>query len=121
VIIGSIGNNQTENRDKINSLKNRMTLIIILNGFNFILFRLPLAIISLYGFVFRYDNEENKHKPNLTMYIICRYFRFCISLNEFFYFIYLNSIIIQFFIFYKLDKNFKKSLKSIGLFLKNKF
>jgi hypothetical protein len=124
VIIGSIGNNQTENKDKknkINSLKNRMTLIIILNGFNFILFRLPLAIISLYGFVFRYDNEENKHKPNLTMYIICRYFRFCISLNEFFYFTYLNSIIIQFFIFYKLDKNFRKSLKSIGLYLKNKF
>jgi hypothetical protein len=120
VIIGTQTENNNKTKNKINSLKNRMTLIIILNGFNFILFRLPLAIISFYGFVFRYDNEENKHKPNLTMYIVCRYFRFCKSLNEFFYFIYLNSIILQFFIFYKLDKNFKKSFKSIKINLKNK-
>jgi hypothetical protein len=126
VIIGStttITENQTENlgQNKINSLKNRITLIIIFNGFNFLLFRLPLAILSVYGFIFRYDKEENKLKPNLTMYIICRYFRFCICLNELFYFFYLNSFIIQFFIFYNLDKNFKKSFNSIKEYLKKFF
>ncbi len=87
--------------------------MIILNGINFLIFRLPMAVLSFYGFIFRYDYQEKVHKPDLTMYLICRYFKFCRSLNEFFYFIYLNSFIIQFFIFYKLDKNFKKGLKSI--------
>jgi len=126
VIIGPIenqaeNNDQTKRKKKTNSVKNKMTLIIILNGFNFIFFRLPLAILSFYGFFIRYDIEENKFKPNLIMYIICRFFKFCISLNSFFYFFYLNSFILQFFIFYNLDKNFKKSLKSIKKYLKNKY
>ena len=64
--------------------------------------------------------QEKVHKPDLIMYLICRYFKFCRSLNGFFYFIYLNSFIIQFFIFYKLDKNFKKGLKSFKEFLVKK-
>jgi hypothetical protein len=114
-------NNEQEKQKKINSLKNRLTLMIILNGFNFLIFRLPMAMLSFYGFIFRYDYQEKVHKPDLTMYIICRYFKFCRSLNAFFYFIYLNSFIIQFFIFYKLDKNFKKGFKGIKIYLKKYF
>jgi len=120
VVINStgIGNTERDKQKKINSLKNRITLMIILNGLNFLLLRLPLALISFYGFIFRYDNNETKYKPNLTMYLICRYFRFCFSLNSFCYFIYLNSFIIQFFIFFKLDKNFKNIFKSYKNYLK---
>jgi len=103
---------------RLNSLKNRLTMIIIFSGINFILCRLPLGILSFYGFYFR--NENNAYKPNLNMYLICRYYGFCISLGDFFYFFYLNSFIIQFFIFYKLDNNFKKSVYNIKESLKSK-
>jgi len=105
-------NGISEKQKKKDSLKNRITLMIVLNGFNFILLRLPLAISSFYGFISRYDNQEKVYKPNLFTYLICRYFRFCLSLNGFFYFMYLNSFIIQFFIILKLDKNFKNIFKS---------
>jgi hypothetical protein len=113
--------NEQEKQKKINSLKNRITLMIFLNGINFLIFRIPLAVLSFYGFIFRYDYQVKVHKPDLTMYLICRYFKFCRSLNGFFYFIYLNSFIIQFFIFYKLDKNFKKGFNSIKICLKKCF
>jgi hypothetical protein len=105
-------NGISEKQKKKDSLKNRITLMIVLNGFNFILLRLPLAISSFYGFISRYDNQEKVYKPNLFTYLICRYFRFCLSLNGFFYFMYLNSFINQFFIILKLDKNFKNIFKS---------
>jgi hypothetical protein len=117
--VSRIQNNEQEKEKKINSLKNRISSMIIINGINFLIFRLPIAILSFYGFIFRYDNQEKKHKPDLTTYLICRFFRFCISLNGFCYLIYLNSFIIQFFIFYKLDKNFKKGFKYIKIYLKN--
>jgi hypothetical protein len=117
--ISRFQNNEQEKEKKINSLKNRISSMIIINGINFLIFRLPIAILSFYGFIFRYDSQEKKHKPDLTMYLICRFFRFCISLNGFCYLIYLNSFIIQFFIFYKLDKNFKKGFKYIKIYWKN--
>jgi len=119
----STGNSDTTNladdkKKKINALKHRITLMIILNGVNFLLFRLPLALFSFYGFLFRYDYDEHTNKPSLNAYIICRFFKFCTySLDDFFYFIYLISFIIQFFIFFKLDKNLKESFRN----LKKKF
>ena len=53
----------------------------------------------------------NKYEPNLNAYLICRYYRFCLSLEDFFFLFYLNSFIIQFIIFYRLDKNFKENFK----------
>jgi hypothetical protein len=114
-------NDNNEKQKKKDSLKNKITLFIVLNGFNFLLLRLPLAISSFYGFISRYDNQEKVYKPNLFTYLICRYFRFCLSLNGFFYFIYLNSFIIQFFILLKLDKNFKHVFNSFKIYLKKLF
>ena len=99
-----------ENKQKrILLLKKRLTKMIILNGFNFLIFRFPLAVVSFYGFYFRFNNQTNKYEPNLNTYIICRYYRFCLSLEDIFFLFYLNSYVIQFFIFYKLDKNFKEN------------
>ena len=105
--------NNNDTKKRINKLKNRITTMIILNGLNFLVLRFPLALLSFYGFIFRFDNQEHQHKPNTYLYIICRYYKFCTSLEEIFYFIYLNSYIIQFFIFLKLDKNFKESFRDL--------
>jgi hypothetical protein len=91
---------------RINLLKKRLTKTIILNGINFLVLRLPLALISFYG-LFYYRSDPNKYQPNLNAYLICRYYRFCLSLEDFFFLFYLNSFIIKFIIFYRLDKNFK--------------
>ena len=99
-----------ENKQKrIFLLKKRLTKMIILNGFNFLIFRFPLAVVSFYGFYFRFNNQTNRYEPNLNIYIICRYYRFCLSLEDIFFLFYLNSYIIQFIIFYRLDKNFKEN------------
>lgn len=110
VVLASVRiKNNNDTKKRINKLKNRITTMIILNGLNFLVLRFPLALLSFYGFIFRFDNQEYQHKPNTYLYIICRYYKFCTSLEEIFYFIYLNSYIIQFFIFLKLDKNIKES------------
>jgi len=101
--------NNENKQKKILLLKKRLTKMIILNGFNFLIFRLPSAVVSFYGFYFRYNNQTNRYEPNLNVYIICRYYRFCLSLEDTFFLFYLNSYIIQFFIFYRLDKNFKEN------------
>ena len=97
--------------------KNRILQMIILNGINFLLLRLPLAILSFYGFLFKYNREKHSHMPSLISYIICKERRFCASLQEVFMSFYLVSFCFQFFIFFKLDLNLKSSL----LDLKKKF
>ena len=86
---------------------------IILNGINFIFFRLPLSLLSFYSFIYRFDRNSNMYKPSLISYIICRKYKFCSALEDLFYFIYLISFIVQFAILYKFDKNFKESLKHL--------
>jgi hypothetical protein len=103
----------------LNSSKNRITIMIILNGLNYFIFRLPSMFINFYGFIFKFDFIKKKFKPN-TAYIVCRGFKVCTSLQEIFYFFYLISILIQFFIFYKFDKNFKKGFVKIKNKLKKK-
>jgi hypothetical protein len=81
-----------------------------------LLFRPPTALITFYGLIYYFDQTDRQFKPNLIGYIICRYYRFCNSLAELAHLFYLVSILIQFFIIYKLDKNFNDancaSLKS---------
>ena len=81
--------------------------MIILNGINFLILRLPLAVLSFYSFIFRFNRQLRKHEPNLASYIVCKRFRFCKNMENIFYFVYLNSFLFQFLIFYKLDTNFK--------------
>ena len=100
---------------KKNQPKGRMTSMIILTGFNFLMLKFPLAIIDLYGLVFRFENDgfSTRYEPNLYFYLVCRTFRLCESVYEIFYFFHLFSYIVQFFVFYKLDKNFKESFIKI--------
>lgn len=102
---------------RFDSTKKRMTSMIILNGINFIFFRLPLSLLSFYGFIYRFDKNSNFYKPSLISYIICRAFKLCSALDDLFYFVYLISFVVQYTILYKLDKNFKESFKH----LKNNF
>lgn len=100
-------------KKKRKTSKDRISEMIILNGLNFFIFRFPMAVLSFYGFLFRYDRNTLKYEPNLISYLICKRFRFCSCLEEFLFFIYLNSFVFQFLIFYKLDKNFKESALSV--------
>lgn len=103
-------------KNKIKTSKDRISQMIILNGVNYLLFKMPSALISFYGFFYRsllsyrFDKREMKHVPNLIDYIIFKKFRFCEGLSDIFFFFYLNSLIFQFLIFYNLDKNFKINL-----------
>jgi hypothetical protein len=103
---------QVKLNKKKNQPKDRITQMIILNGVNFLILRLPIAILSFYGFVFRYTQDKTKAEPNIFSYIICKEKKLCTSLHEVFLCFYLISFIFQFFIFYKLDTNFKLSFKN---------
>jgi hypothetical protein len=113
MIIG-INNKNTEKKQ---ASKRRLTTMIILNGCNFFMFRLPLALIDIYGLIISISISQIKNSleytPNLSFFIVCRYFKFCESLQKLFYSFYALSFIIQFYIFYKLDTNFKESYKKI--------
>ena len=106
--------NVTQSNEKLTA-EQRISRMIILNGINYFIFRLPFAIVNFYGFFFRYDKRENETNiyPNLISYIVCRKYKFCKNLSQFLYFIYLISYFFQFFIFYKLDKNFHESAVNI--------
>jgi len=109
------GNVKSKKANNMTSSK-RITGMIVLNGINFFVFRFPLALISLYGLIFYYDDSNNKsahYKPDIASFVICRAFRLCDTIEEFLFIIYLISFFIQFFIFYKYDKNFKESFISL--------
>jgi hypothetical protein len=115
-----VTNNQPETRPtrrmlnlkrQIKNTENRMTNLVIFNGLNFLLFKLPSAIISLYSLIYVFDKENNEYKPKLVDYLVCRYFKFCESVAELAHFFYFFSMLNQFFLFYKLDKNFNTNLK----------
>ena len=93
--------------------KDRISQMIILNGINFLVFKSPSAILSFYGFVFRYNRETRTHEPNLISYILCKEKKMCASLQEIFLSFYFVSFLFQFFIFYRLDTNFKFSFYSL--------
>jgi len=99
----------------------RITGMIVLNGINFLVFRFPLALISLYGLIYYLDSNEITHyKPDIASFIICRAYRLCDTIEEFLFIIYLISFFIQFYIFYKYDLNFKESFKLLKSNISNK-
>ena len=99
--------------NQFNSTTHRLTVMIILNGLNCFLLRFPSAFASFYGFIFRFDIADKIFKPNIPSYIICRGFKICPSLQEILYFLYLISLFLQFFIFLKFDKIFRKGFNEI--------
>ena len=103
------------------STQKRISSLIILNGINFLLFKLPSSLVNLYSFIFYFDKTNNIYKPNIFSYTICRYFNFCENVAELAHLFYLLSYLIQFFIFYKLDKNFHDQFLVLISKIKSKF
>jgi len=60
-------------------------------------------------------------QPNIPAYIVCRGFKICPSLQEILYFLYLISLFLQFFIFLKFDKIFRKGFNEIKTNFLKKF
>jgi len=114
LIAGQSVNKKKLNKNHVKS-HDRISTMIILNGINFLLLRFPIALLSFYGFVFRYNKYTKKYEPDLVSYIICKTIKLCGSLQETFTCLYLVSFIVQFFIFYCLDNNFKESLLQLKL------
>jgi len=102
------------------SPKNRISKMIMYNGINFVLFRLPQAIVSLSVFIFKIDKEHGSFEPNLISYIVCKKIKICDSVEKISSCFYLISFLFQFYIFYKLDKNFKQSLVHLKNFFHKK-
>jgi len=100
-------------KKRVNHPNNRISLMILLNGINFLVLRLPLSLLSFYGFFFRYDRETKSHMPNVISYLICKELLLCNSLQGLFVCNYMMSFIFQFFILYKLDHNLKLSFLGI--------
>jgi len=119
--LGLVDVNSLTNVNQANSSSNRLIAMIILNGLNCFIFRLPSAFASFYGFIFRYDKKDKIYKPNIPGYIVCHSFRICPNIQEILYFFYLFSLLIQFFIFLKLDKIFSKGYIEIKDYFIKKF
>jgi len=106
------------NRNILNKMKSNSKIrsMIILNGINYLIFRFPSILIDVYGLFYSLDyrqKNEITYTPDLNSYLICRVFGFCQSLKFIFYFFYLVSFLIQFFIFLKLDSNFKQGFQDL--------
>ena len=71
-------------------------------------------IILLVLLIFSYNKNNDSHlvqfKPDIFSFVICRIFLFCQDLQKIFTTLYFISFFVQFFIFFKLDKNFKQGL-----------
>ena len=107
-------NNRAFRKLRFNKIsKNKAASILILNGLNFLLFRSPLIVLSFYGYVYRYDAKSDQNLPNYYSYFICRNKNFCNLLAEIAFFFYLISILFQFWIFFKIDTNFKIAFKNL--------
>ena len=112
-MVENLRNVEKKRKKKKESIQNRITWMIVLNSINFTLFRLPLAVLSLYGFIFYYDSKTKEYRPSLSSYIVCRYFKFCLNLQELLHAFYLLSFIFQFIIFFKFDKNFREGFSNL--------
>ena len=115
------------NKTKTKDSNKRITNMITFNGINFVLLRLPFALVSLYGLVFYYNYTIEKHivkqtyAPNVYTYLICRTFHFCDTLEDFFFIVYISSFSVQFLILLKFDKNFKQSFNHLKTRIKENF
>jgi hypothetical protein len=75
---------------------------------NFFVFRFPLAVFNFYVLIIRYDSNLMQYLTNLIVYLVCRKFKLCESIEQIFYFLYLLSYPVRV-IFFKFDFNFKES------------
>lgn len=98
--------------------KSRITSLIILNGINFLIFRFPSAVFNFYALIYFYDKTKMEYNPSLIGYLFCRVFMVCQRLAELCHLVYMISFLIQFFIMFKLDKNFKESFLNLILLIK---
>ena len=108
----------TNNNKKVKT--KRLAKMIILNGLNCFILRFPFAFVNYYGFIFRYDKENKTHLPNIPAYIVCRAFKICSNFYEISYFFYLLSLLFQFLIFFKFDKNFNIGYNDIKAKIRRK-
>jgi len=67
-------------QNKNKSVENRITCMIIINGIIWLIFKLPAAFLSFSGFFL-----DSIHV--LVSYLVCKYYKFCESLENIFYFI----------------------------------
>ncbi len=104
---------------KIKSSEKRLSAMIILNGLNFLMLKLPSAIISLYGFIYIYNVDDLKFKPDLYSVFVCRELKVCENVSQIAHMLYLVSFLLHFWILLKLDKNFKLNWNLLKLKLKN--
>jgi len=75
---------------------------------NFFVFIFPLAVFNFYVLIIRYDSNLMQYLTNLIVYLVCRKFKLCESIEQIFYFLYLLSYPVRV-IFFKFDFNFKES------------
>jgi hypothetical protein len=115
LVVGAVNNQRLERKQ---TAKKRIIGNIVMNGINFLILRLPLSIIDIYGLIvsINISNKIIQYKPNLSIFIVCRLFRFCNDIQLICFTFYLVSFLIQFFLFFKLDNNFLLSLKSFKFF-----
>ena len=66
------------------------------------------------------DKENKTHLPNIPAYIVCRAFKICSNFYEISYFFYLLSLLFQFLIFFKFDKNFNIGYNDIKAKIRQK-
>jgi hypothetical protein len=115
LVVGAVNNQRLERKQ---TAKKRIIGNIVMNGINFLILRLPLSIIDIYGLIvsINISNKIIQYKPNLSIFIVCRLFRFCNDIQLICFTFYLVSFLIQFFLFFKLDNNFLLSLRSFKFF-----
>jgi hypothetical protein len=103
------------NREVKKIAKQRTITMLVLNGINFLVLRSPSLIIDFYVFFFNHKTKGTKiqYFPSIVDYLVCRVFNFCESIKQVFYFLYMLSYLVQLFIFYKLDSNFKAGFKAL--------
>ena len=104
--------------------QNRITGMILLNGLNFCLFRLPAVILSLTILFFGFNQEMFRFYPYFVpdfAHRICKVFKLCDVLEDVSFIFYMISFIVQFVIFVKLDKNFKESYHLMKVSIRKRF
>ena len=109
---------EMKNRRKDIILKNRITGIIVLNGVNFVIFRLPSVVLSLMLLFFSYDFNTLSFEPSQYAYTFCVVYRFCDLIQELALLFYFFSFLLQFFILFKLDNNLKEEIRLMFKFKK---
>ena len=103
--------------------KNKIKANIYLDLFNFFILKLPLTLFSLINFIFSYDEnallKPNENNISRLLLAMCSYYKICESFSSLSLMLLFLSFIFQFYILFKLDRNFSyENIKKIFSFLK---